>query len=54
MLPGGRRLRAATKRVRHVLRHSSNWRGGFIIFLLIVVLTLALLVFFKVIKLFGL
>lgn len=47
------RLRAATKRVRHVLRHSSNWRGGCFIFALIVVLTLVALVAFKVVRLFG-
>ncbi|KAF6258200.1 Qc-snare protein, Syn8/Syntaxin8-family [Scenedesmus sp. NREL 46B-D3] len=46
------RLRAATKRVRHVLKHSSNWKGGLCIFSLIVVLTLVLLVAFKVIRLF--
>lgn len=46
------RLRAATKRVRHVLKHSSHWRGGLCIFLLIVALTLLLLVVFKVIRLF--
>lgn len=45
------RLRAATKRVRHVIRHSGSWRGGLCIFLLIVCLTLLLLVVFKVIKL---
>ena len=47
------RLRAATKRVRHVLRHGSNWRGGCFIFVLIVVLTLVVLVAFKIIRLFG-
>ncbi len=46
------RLRAATKRIRHVLKHSSNWKGGLCIFLLIVMLTLLLLVVFKVIKIF--
>eukprot|EP00878_Enallax_costatus_P020004 GHUV01021128.1.p1 GENE.GHUV01021128.1~~GHUV01021128.1.p1 ORF type:complete len:209 (+),score=78.66 GHUV01021128.1:535-1161(+) len=46
------RLRAATKRVRHVLKHSSNWKGGLCIFMLIVVLTLLLLIVFKVIRLF--
>jgi SYP5 family syntaxin len=46
------RLRAATKRVRHVLKHSSNWKGGLCIFMLIIVLTLLLLIVFKVIKLF--
>ncbi|KAF8055598.1 SYP52 [Scenedesmus sp. PABB004] len=46
------RLRAATKRVRHVLRHSSNWKGGLCIFMLIICLTLLLLVAFKVIRLF--
>jgi hypothetical protein len=46
------RLRAATKRVRHVLKHSSNWKGGLCIFLLIIMLTLLLLVVFKVIKIF--
>lgn len=46
------RLRAATKRIRHVLKHSSNWKGGLCIFLLIVVLTLVILVAFKIIKLF--
>jgi SYP5 family syntaxin len=46
------RLRAATKRVRHVLKHSSNWKGGCCIFSLIVVLTLVLLIAFKVIRLF--
>jgi len=46
------RLRAATKRIRHVLKHSSNWKGGLCIFLLIIMLTLLLLVVFKVIKIF--
>jgi len=46
------RLRAATKRVRHVIKHSSNWKGGCIIFLLIVVLTLVIVVGFKLIRLF--
>jgi len=46
------RLRAATKRIRHVIKHSSNWKGGLFIFMLIVVLTLVLLIVFKVIKLF--
>ena len=46
------RLRAATKRVRHVIKHSSNWRGGRFIFGLIVVLTLVLLIAFKVIRIF--
>ncbi|GBF90597.1 hypothetical protein Rsub_03169 [Raphidocelis subcapitata] len=46
------RLRAATKRVRHIIKHSSNWRGGLFIFCLIVVLTLVLLVAFKVIRIF--
>lgn len=46
------RLRAATKRVRHVIKHSSNWKGGLFIFMLIIVLTLLLLIVFKVIKLF--
>lgn len=47
------RLRAATKRVRHILKQSSNWKGGMFIFLLIIVLTFVLLVAFKVIKLFS-
>lgn len=42
------RLRAATKRVRHIIKHSSNWKGGLFIFCLIVVLTLVLLVALKV------
>ncbi len=42
------RLRAATKRVRYILKHSSNWKGGLFIFLLIVVLTLVILVATKV------
>jgi SYP5 family syntaxin len=46
------RLRAATKRIRHVLKHSSHWRGGCCIVLLCAALTLLLLVVFKVIKLF--
>jgi SYP5 family syntaxin len=46
------RLRAATKRVRHVLKHSSNWKFGMCICMLMVVLTLLLLIVFKVIKLF--
>lgn len=47
------RLRAASKRIRYVLKHSSNWRGGLFIFVLIVVLTLVMLIAFKVIRLFG-
>lgn len=47
------RMRAATKRVRYVLKHSSNWKGGLCIFMLIIVLTLLLLIVFKVIKLFS-
>lgn len=47
------RLRAATKRVRHIIRHSSNWRAGMCIAGLVVVLTLLLLVVFKVIRLFS-
>jgi SYP5 family syntaxin len=46
------RLRAATKRIRYVLKHSSNWKGGAFIFVLIVVLTLVILVAFKIIRLF--
>ncbi|KAI8466281.1 MAG: Qc-snare protein, Syn8/Syntaxin8-family [Monoraphidium minutum] len=46
------RLRAATKRVRHVIRNSSSWRGGLFIFGLIVVLTLVLLVALKIIRIF--
>jgi SYP5 family syntaxin len=46
------RLRAATKRIRHVIKHNSNWKGGMCIFLLIIMLTLLLLVVFKVIKIF--
>ena len=46
------RLRAATKRVRHVIKHSSNWKGGLFIFCLIVALTLAALIVFKVIRIF--
>jgi hypothetical protein len=46
------RLRAATKRIRHVIKHNSNWKGGLCIFLLIIMLTLLLLVVFKVIKIF--
>lgn len=45
------RLRAATKRVRHVIRHSSNWKGGCFIFVLIVVLTLVIVVGFKLVRL---
>lgn len=47
------RLRAATKRVRHVIRHSSNWRAGLFVFGLIVVLTLVILIAFKIIRIFG-
>lgn len=47
------RLRAATKRVRHVIRHSSNWRLGAFVFALIVVLTLVILISLKVIRIFG-
>jgi hypothetical protein len=46
------RLRAATKRIRHVIKHSSSWKGGLFIFVLIVVLTLALLIALKVIRIF--
>jgi hypothetical protein len=47
------RLRAATKRVRHIIKHSSNWKGGLCIFGLIVVLTLVILISLKVIRIFG-
>lgn len=47
------RLRAATKRVRHIIKHSSNWKGGLFIFGLIVLLTLVTLIAFKVIRIFG-
>jgi len=47
------RLRAATKRVRYIIKHSSNWKGGLFIFGLIVVLTLVILIAFKVIRIFG-
>jgi SYP5 family syntaxin len=47
------RLRAATKRVKYVIQHSSNWRFGLFIFGLIVVLTLAVLVALKIIRIFG-
>ncbi len=47
------RLRAATKRVRHVIKHSSNWKGGLSIFCLIVALTLVALIAFKIIRIFG-
>lgn len=47
------RLRAATKRVRHIIKHSSNWKGGLFIFCLIVILTLLILVTLKIIRIFG-
>lgn len=47
------RLRAATKRIRHIIKHSSNWKCGVLIFLLIVVLTVVIVIGFKLLKLFA-
>jgi hypothetical protein len=47
------RLRAATKRVKQIMRSSSNCRGGFIIFLLIITLVVVSIIAFKLTRLFG-
>ncbi|KAG2489068.1 hypothetical protein HYH03_012504 [Edaphochlamys debaryana] len=47
------RLRAATARIKQVLRSSSNWRLGMCIFFLIVVLVLVIVLGAKLAKLFG-
>lgn len=41
------RLKAINQRVKHLLRHSSNWRGGLIIFLLAIVLVVVIVLAFK-------
>jgi hypothetical protein len=46
------RLRAATKRVRSIMRSSSNCRGGFIIFLLSITLVALTIIAFKLTRLF--
>lgn len=46
------RLRAATARVRHIVRHSSNWKLGACIFALIVTLVFVLLIALKIIRIF--
>jgi hypothetical protein len=47
------RLRAATKRVKQIMRSSSNCRGGFITFLLIITLVVVTIIAFKLSRLFG-
>ncbi len=47
------RTRAATQRVRQILKSSSNWRGGLFIFVLIVVLVLLTVLVLKLHKLFS-
>jgi syntaxin of plants SYP5 len=42
------RLRAINQRVKHMLRHSSSWRGGLVIFLLAIVLVVVILLAFKI------
>lgn len=44
------RLRAATLRVKQVLRSSNSWRMGLCIFVLIVAFVLVTLIAFKVLK----
>lgn len=47
------RLKAASKRVKHILKHSSNWKGGLIIFLLVVTLVVVVVVGLKLARLFA-
>ncbi|PNH01546.1 Syntaxin-52 [Tetrabaena socialis] len=46
------RLKAATARVRHLLRTSSNWRMGLCVFLLIVTLVAVVLISLRIARLF--
>jgi SYP5 family syntaxin len=46
------RLRAATKRIKQVMRNISNCRGGFIIFVLIITLVVVTIIAFKLTRLF--
>lgn len=46
------RLRAATHRVRHLIKDRSTWKGGACIFLLIVTLVVVLVLTLKISKLF--
>lgn len=47
------RLRAASKRIGHILKHKSNWKWGFFIFILIITLTIVAILGMKISKLFG-
>lgn len=42
------RMRTATKRIRHIVQSSSNWKWGFMIFCLIIVLVVVIIVAFKI------
>lgn len=46
------RLKAATARVRQVIKSSRNWRGGMCIFLLIITLVVVIIMTVKLSKLF--
>lgn len=47
------RLKAATGRIKQLMRNSSNWKGGLCIFLLIVTLVFVMIVVLKLHRLFG-
>lgn len=49
----GSRMRAATQRIRHILKSSSHWRGGCLLFILIVTLVVVTIIGFKLDRLFG-
>eukprot|EP00798_Chlamydomonas_sp_ICE-L_P020265 gene20265-27019_t len=47
------RMRAATKRVKNMIKDTSHWKGGCMIFVLIVTLVMVTIIGFKLLKLFG-
>lgn len=46
------KLRAAHKRLRHVLKHSSNWKLGLFVFILIITLVVVSIIGFKLARFF--